>query len=120
MLFNLKKQHLSLEGNDSPAIREMKKTLVAEIDSKWQLLSLEPSSIYLLSSALDQRFKHLEFLEKEKKDLVYIEVVCLAEHLHQQQTVWEVEELSASHGEEETAAPPPPPLHPQNSRRFQC
>ncbi|RXN13638.1 zinc finger BED domain-containing 1-like protein [Labeo rohita] len=101
MIFNLKKRHLSPEEDDSPAIREMKNTLITEIDSRWQLLSLEPSSIYLLSSALDQRFKHLKFLEKEKKDLVYIEVVCLAEHLHQQQTDRNVEELSASHREEE-------------------
>ncbi|KAK5916185.1 hypothetical protein CesoFtcFv8_001704 [Champsocephalus esox] len=53
----------------------MKKTLVTEIDSRWKLSLLEPSSIYLLSSALDQRFKQLKFLPKEKKDLVYIEVV---------------------------------------------
>ncbi|KAK0135825.1 Zinc finger BED domain-containing protein 1 [Merluccius polli] len=110
MLFNLKKRHLSPEEDDSPAIREMKNTLVTEIDSRWQLLSLEPSSIYLLSSALDQRFKQLKFLNKEKKDFVYIEVVHLAEHLHQRQTVQdsEVEEdPAASHGEEETTAPPP-------------
>lgn len=67
MLFNLKKRHLSPEEDDSPAIKEMKKTLVSEIDNRWQLLSLDPNSIYLLSSALDQRFKHLKFLEKEKK-----------------------------------------------------
>ncbi|KAL0188430.1 hypothetical protein M9458_015529, partial [Cirrhinus mrigala] len=73
MIFNLKKRHLSPEEDDSPAIREMKNTLITEIDSRWQLLSLEPSSIYLLSLALDQRFKHLKFLEKEKKDLLYIE-----------------------------------------------
>lgn len=74
MLFNLKKRHLSPEEDDSPAIREMKNTLVKEIDSRWELLNLEPTSIYLLSSALDVRFKHLKFLEDEKKDLVYIEV----------------------------------------------
>lgn len=108
MLFNLKKRHLSPEEDDSPAIREMKNTLVKEIDSRWELLNLEPTSIYLLSSALDVRFKHLKFLEDEKKDLVYIEVVRLAEHLHQQQIVRKGEELSASHGEEETDAPPPP------------
>ncbi|XDV26060.1 hypothetical protein PO909_029858 [Leuciscus waleckii] len=107
MLFNLKKRHLSPEEDDSPAIREMKKTLVTEIESRWQLLRLEPGRFYLISSTLDQRFKHLKFLENEKKDLVYIEVVRLAEHLHQQQTVPEMEELSASHGEEETDAPPP-------------
>ncbi|XP_042633118.1 zinc finger BED domain-containing protein 4-like [Cyprinus carpio] len=108
MLFNLKKRHLSPEEDDSPDIREMKNTLVKEIDSRWELLNLEPTSIYLLSSALDVRFKHLKFLEDEKKDLVYIEVVRLAEHLHQQQIVRKGEELSASHGEEETDAPPPP------------
>ncbi|XP_071371643.1 E3 SUMO-protein ligase ZBED1-like [Centroberyx affinis] len=108
MLFNLKKRHLSPEEDDSPAITEIKTTLVTEIDSRWQLLSLEPSSIYLLSSALDQRFKQLKFLDKEKKDLVYIEVVRLAEHLNQRQTVREVEgDLAASHEEEETAMPPP-------------
>ncbi|XP_048014366.1 zinc finger BED domain-containing protein 4-like [Megalobrama amblycephala] len=108
MLFNLKKRHLSPEEDDSPAIREMKNTLVKEIDSRWELLNLEPTSIYLLSSALDVRFKHLKFLEDEEEDLVYIEVVRLAEHLHQQQIVRKGEELSASHGEEETDAPPPP------------
>ncbi|XP_073668771.1 zinc finger BED domain-containing protein 4-like [Paramisgurnus dabryanus] len=111
MLFNLKKRHLSPEEDDSPAIKEMKKTLITEIDSRWQLLSLNPNSIYLLSSALDQRFKHLKFLDNEKKDLVYIEVVRLAEHLNQQQTVRDGKEVSAlaSHGEEKTAAAPPPP-----------
>lgn len=74
MLFNLKKRHLSPLEDDSPTIREMKNTLVKEIDSRWELLNLEPTSIYLLSSALDVRFKHLKFLEDEKKDLVYIEV----------------------------------------------
>ncbi|KAK5891627.1 hypothetical protein CesoFtcFv8_012086 [Champsocephalus esox] len=74
MLFNLKRRHLSPEEDDSPAIREVKKTLVTEIDSRWKLSLLEPSSIYLLSSALDQRFKQLKFLTDEKKDLVYIEV----------------------------------------------
>ncbi|KAK5921552.1 hypothetical protein CgunFtcFv8_018910 [Champsocephalus gunnari] len=74
MLFNLKRRHLSPEEDDSPAIREVKKTLVTEIDSRWKLSPLEPSSIYLLSSALDQRFKQLKFLTDEKKDLVYIEV----------------------------------------------
>ncbi|KAI9542008.1 hypothetical protein NQZ68_025142 [Dissostichus eleginoides] len=59
MLFNLKRCHLSPEEDDSPAIRELKKTLVTEIDSRWKLSLLEPSSIYLLSSALDQRFKQL-------------------------------------------------------------
>ncbi|KAJ4934524.1 hypothetical protein JOQ06_007317 [Pogonophryne albipinna] len=83
MLFNLKRRHLSPKEDDSPAIREVKKTLVTEIDSRWKLSLLEPSSIYLLSSALDQRFKQLKFLTNEKKDLVYIEVVRLAEHLHQ-------------------------------------
>ncbi|KAL7382339.1 hypothetical protein ABVT39_020795 [Epinephelus coioides] len=62
MLFNFKKRHLSPEEDDSPAIRELKKTLVTEIDSRWQLSSLEDSSIYLLSSALDPRFKQLKFL----------------------------------------------------------
>ncbi|KAK5921554.1 hypothetical protein CgunFtcFv8_018911 [Champsocephalus gunnari] len=74
MLFNLKRRHLSPEEDDSPAIREVKKTLITEIDSRWKLSLLEPSSIYLLSSALDQRFKQLKFLTNEKKDLVYIEV----------------------------------------------
>ncbi|KAK1878837.1 Glycine cleavage system H protein [Dissostichus eleginoides] len=107
MLFNLKRCHLSPELDDSPAIRELKKTLVTEIDSRWKLSLLEPSSIYLLSSALDQRFKQLTFLTNEKKDLVYIEVVRLAEHLHQRQTVREVEGVpAASDREEETAAPP--------------
>ncbi len=54
MLFNLKKHHLAPEEDDSFPIREMKKTLITEMDSRWQLLSLKPSSIYLLSSALDQ------------------------------------------------------------------
>ncbi|KAJ4932245.1 hypothetical protein JOQ06_010670 [Pogonophryne albipinna] len=107
MLFNLKRRHLSLEEDDSPAIRELKKTLITEIDSRWKLSLLEPSSIYLLSSALDQRFKQLKFLTNEKKDLFYIEVVRLAEHLHQRQTVREVEgEPAASDREEETAVPP--------------
>ncbi|KAI4819672.1 hypothetical protein KUCAC02_004912 [Chaenocephalus aceratus] len=108
MLFNLKRRHLSPKEDDSPVIREVKKTLVTEIDSRWKLSLLEPSSIYLLSSALDQRFKHLKFLTNEKKDLVYIEVVRLAELLHQRQTVREVEgEPATSDREEETVVPPP-------------
>ncbi|XP_008291221.1 putative solute carrier family 22 member 31 isoform X1 [Stegastes partitus] len=91
MLFNLKKRHLSPEEDDSPAIAEMKETLIAEIDSRWQLTDLDPSSLYLLSSALDHRFKQLRFLNNEKKDLVYIVVVRLAEHLHQRHSVREGE-----------------------------
>ncbi|KAK9515686.1 hypothetical protein VZT92_026313 [Zoarces viviparus] len=52
------------------------------------------------------RFKELKVLEKEKQDHVYFEVVRQAKRLHQQQTVWEVEEEpAASRGEEETPAP---------------
>ncbi|XP_022520027.2 zinc finger BED domain-containing protein 4-like [Astyanax mexicanus] len=107
MLFNLKKRHLSLEEEDeTPAIREMKKTLITEIDNRWQLLTMEPKSIYLLSSALDQRFKHLKFLQNDMRNLVYTEVVHLAEHLHQQQAVPGEEKEQAAGGEEEPEAPP--------------
>ncbi|KAI9527579.1 hypothetical protein NQZ68_028801 [Dissostichus eleginoides] len=45
MLFNLKRRNLSPEEDDSPAIREIKKTLVTEIDSRWKLSRLEHSSL---------------------------------------------------------------------------
>ena len=74
MLNNLKKRHLSPDDTDSPAIRDLKATLVTQIDTRWGLENLEPDSIYLLSAALDPRYKHLKFLNDEVKDKVYTEV----------------------------------------------
>ena len=111
MLTNIKKRHLTPLDADSPAIRALKSTLVNEIDTRWKLAKLEPNSVYLISAALDPRFKSLKFLDDEKKDLVYIEVVQLARHLHQRTAGLEVADegqaLAEDNSEEETAAASP-------------
>lgn len=54
-----------------------------EIDSRWKLKDrvVMTSSLYILTAVLDPRVKQLPFLDDEKWDEAYSEVVKLAQRL---------------------------------------
>ena len=74
MLSNLKKRVMMPNPDDSPAIRDLKKAITTDIDTRWNLKEFEPQSLYLMAAALDPRFKCLRFLKEEERDRVYIQV----------------------------------------------
>ena len=76
---------LSLQpsSDDSPTIKQFKAKVHGEIRSRWYLNKLNVTSLDVLASAVDPRFKELKFLNDEQKSGVKEEIIRRISPLHQ-------------------------------------
>ena len=63
-------QSLTTSEDHHSVIRQFKSTVVCEIERRWSLKLLDPSSLLVISCALDPRFKQLKFLNSNERELV--------------------------------------------------
>ena len=74
---------LSLQpsNGDSPTIKQFKEKVHAEIRSRWFLDNLDITSLDVLASALDPRFRQLKSLNDEQKLDIKEEIMSkMADH----------------------------------------
>ncbi|KAJ8358823.1 hypothetical protein SKAU_G00153480 [Synaphobranchus kaupii] len=83
MLMNVKRHHLINREEETPAIRELKRKMVEEIDQRFELTPLDVTSVQVLAAAVDPRFKQLKFLENDKRNAAYMELANLTRRLTQ-------------------------------------
>ena len=61
-------------SEDSPAIRDFKQLMMAELKRQWDLDSLDTSSCLVIAAALDPRFKQLKFLNEVQTEALKSEI----------------------------------------------
>uniref|UniRef100_A0A8C7R8M3 HAT C-terminal dimerisation domain-containing protein n=1 Tax=Oncorhynchus mykiss TaxID=8022 RepID=A0A8C7R8M3_ONCMY len=82
MLAHLKRRHLAVAEDDSPATKSLKTKLVQEIDRRWQLNDqIFDGSLYIQAAVIDPRFKLLSFLDVAKRHEAYVNLSQLADSL---------------------------------------
>lgn len=67
---------LQASTDDTSSIKQFKEKVCSEIRSRWFLDNLNTTSLDVLASALDPRFRQLKFLNDEQRQSVKEEITC--------------------------------------------